>query len=260
MKLQIMEVTPQQAKAWLKVNTLNRPVRESYVDFLAESMRRGEWVINHQPVALNGNRLIDGQHRLMAVIRSELPAVKMSVVTDADTATFDTIDIGVKRSHADIFREDITVMNPITMVARMIYGQRTTPKTVKPIYEKLHKSMREIVDTIPRNTKKWTASPIKVAALAAILDGETKSYVLGLYKAMAAFDVKNLPPVGVAFVRQMSLGKINPVGSSKAHDLMIRAFTVFHRENAENAWPSVKKPALRIAQIREIYKTQLGIK
>jgi hydrogenase maturation factor len=96
-KLQVLEVTPVQAKAWLKLNTLNRPVRSSYVAYLADAMKRGEWVVNHQPLAINGSRLIDGQHRLMAVVESGLSAVKMAVVTDADTATFDTIDIGVKR-------------------------------------------------------------------------------------------------------------------------------------------------------------------
>lgn len=259
MKLQVIEVTPQQAKSWLKTNTLNRPVRESYVDHLAESMQRGEWVVNHQPIALNGTRLIDGQHRLMAVVRSGLASVKMAVVKDADTKTFDTIDIGIKRSHADIFREDVHVMVPITLIARQIYSQRITPRMVKPIYEKLHRAMREVVDTIPRNSRKWTSSPIRVGALAAILNGENKEYVLGLYKAMAEFDAKNLPTVAVSFVRQIMGGVTTQVSGSKQNDMLVRSFTVFQKDNAHLERVLVKKQGDRLAQIRDIYKRALGM-
>lgn len=261
MRLQVLEVTPQQAKAWLKLNTLNRPVRQRYVTYLAEAMKRGEWVVNHQPIALNGNRLIDGQHRLMAVVESGLPGVKLPVVMDADTNTFDTIDIGAKRSNADIFREDVNVMNPITMVARLVHGgSNVAPRSVKPIYEKLHKAMREVVDSIPRNTKKWTSSPIRVGALAAILNGESKTYVLGLYKAMADFDTKKLPPVAASFVKQVMLGQKAAINGSKSNDLLVRAFTVFQAENADLERVMVKKQGERLAQIREIYKRNLGIK
>lgn len=262
MKLQVVDVTPQQAKNWLKLNTLNRPLRPSYVDYLADSMKRGEWVVNHQPVALNGNRLIDGQHRLMAVIQSGLSAVKMAVVTDAETTTFDTIDIGAKRSHADIFREDVHVMNPIVLITKIIYGQRLTPKIIKPIYEKLHKSMREVVDVIPRHTRRWTAAPIRVAAHAAILNGETKTYVFGLYKAMAEFDAKKLPPVAASFVKQMMLGKTHGtkrVGSI-TYELLARSYTVFQAENADLDRVMIKKASVRVDEVRDIYKRNLGIK
>lgn len=260
MKLQVLDVTPTLAKNWLKTNTLNRPVRQSYVSYLAECMKRGEWGINHQAVALNGNKLIDGQHRLLAVVESGLPAVKMSVINDADTASFDTIDIGVKRSHADIFREDVAVMAPITFIAKLIYGQRVTPRMVKPLYEKLHKNMREVVDSFPRSTRKWGAAPIRVAALAAILNGESKKYVLGLYKAMVEFDTKNLPPVGASFVKQLMVGiNVPNTGGSKSYDLLARAFTVFHHENAELSRLVVHRSNDRVAKVREIYKKALGI-
>lgn len=259
MKLQVMSVTPDAAKAWLKMNTLNRPVRKSYVSYLADCMKRGEWTVNHQAIALNGNKLIDGQHRLMALIESGLPEIKMSVVKDADTASFDTIDIGVKRTNADIFREDVAVMLPITLITKTIYGQRLTPRLVKPIYEKLHQPMREIVDLFPRTTRRWTASPIRVAALAAILSGESKKFVFGTYKAMVEVDAKNLTPASSSFVKQM-MSDVRRVDGSATNDLLARAFTVFQQKNAGMTKIMVKNASDRVARIREIYKQHLGIK
>lgn len=258
MKLNVMDVTPSQAKSWLKMNTLNRPVRKFYVNALAEAMKRGEFVPNHQAIALNGAKLIDGQHRLMAVIASGLPSVKMSVITDADSSTFETIDIGAKRTHADIFREDRHVMNPISYVARLVYMGHVTPAMTRPIYDKIHRQMREIVNSIPRTTRGFTASAVRVGALAAILNGEDKTYVLSLYKAMAEFDTKNLPPIAAAFVKQIMIGKTTATGNVVA-DLLVRAYTVFQKENAENTRLSVKDASVRASRIREVFRKELSI-
>src|ERR1043165_1275934 len=206
MNCRVKDVLPAKAREWLKTNTLNRPIRKKYVQTLSESMQRGEWAVNHQPIAMNGKRLIDGQHRLMAVIQSGLPAVRMSVVLDAETETFDTIDIGVKRNNGDIFREDMHIMHPISFIGRLIYRGSYTPRELRPIYDNLQKPIRELVALYVRGTPKLTAAPIKVGALAAILSGEPKSYVHPLFKKICDFDLTELPPVAQGFIKQVSLG------------------------------------------------------
>lgn len=263
MKLQIVEVTPTIAKEWLRHNTLNRPIRKRYVESMADSMKRGEWAVTHQPVALNGNRLLDGQHRLLAVIESGLQSVKMAVIKDADPDTFDTIDIGARRSHSDIFREDMHVMLPISLVARLVYGGVATPREVAPIHAKLQKPMRELVSLYVRSTKKFTAAPIKVAALGAILHGERKTYVHQLFKDICAFNVTKLPPVAQSFVKQVSLsseGRGIKVHSAQRDSLLVRAWTTFHEANSELAQLRVKDAANRMEEIRKVYRAALNIK
>ena len=261
MKFQTIAVTPDIAKDWLKKNPSNRAVRPTYVKQLAASMKRGEWATNHQAIAINGSRLIDGQHRLMAVIQSGLPSVKMSVVTDADVSTFDTIDIGAKRSNADIYREKNDVMTPINFVGRLIYGQRLTPRTIGPVYMKFRRPVTDIAGQLGKVKNKLTSTPVKVAALAAILEGEDKDYIYGLLKNMAEFKTAKLPPVCQSFVQQITLGQKGPgSGSGKQHDVLVRAWTAFHKANADLDQLRVKRVHDRLDKIRQILSKEIGIK
>lgn len=263
MKLQVMNVTPAKAAGWLKMNTINRPVRKQHVARLAQAMKRGEWVANHQAIALNGSKLIDGQHRLMAVIESGLSFVEMSVIADADTKHFDTIDIGVKRSNADIFREDMHVMMPINFVASLTIGKSATPHQIQPIYSKLHSQVRELVNSAPRTVKKFCSPVIRAAAIAAILKGEDKAYVFDIYKNMCEYNIDQLPKVAQLFVRQLTIDSV--VGNSKkihgkdTYDLLARAWTVFQKDNANLQKLSVKKAADKVGEVREVFRSALGL-
>lgn len=67
-KLEI--INPEIAREMLKCNTHNLPVRRMHVDYLASEMASGRWQLTHQGIAFDGNTLVDGQHRLLAVIQS----------------------------------------------------------------------------------------------------------------------------------------------------------------------------------------------
>lgn len=259
MKVEVLDVTPAMAKNWLKNNQLNRPVRKAHVKFLANAMQRGEWAVTHQGIAINGSRLLDGQHRLLALLESKLPAVKMTVCTGADSSTFDVIDIGQRRSNSDIFREDLHVMHPVSFIATMLLGRGVTPREIRPIYEKLRGPIREIIDQGPRSTKRFTAAPIKVGALAAILNGESKEYVHDIYHNMCSFHVEKLPRVAQLFVKQLSLDTTTgkKISTTNRYDLLVRAWTVFQSENADNSKLSVKDTNNRMDEIRRVYRKAL---
>lgn len=81
---------------------LNRDLITSY----ANDMVRGRWAINHQGIAFDERgRLQDGQHRLWAIIRADIP-VTMMVTTGLPASTngkfnmptMDTIDCGKNRT------------------------------------------------------------------------------------------------------------------------------------------------------------------
>lgn len=84
-----------------------RKRRSSMVDKYARDMRAGQWVLTHQAVALgpDGVSLIDGQHRLMAIVESgvgqDLLTVRYSTV-DAAAAALAATDIGGKRTVAEV--------------------------------------------------------------------------------------------------------------------------------------------------------------
>jgi hypothetical protein len=98
-------LSSEQIRELLERNHGNRPVRKSHVDWLANLIRSGEWVTNHpQPIVFGeSGRLLDGQHRLMAMAMVDGMYV-VNVVTMVPDDVFSTIDRGVSKSTADVLQ------------------------------------------------------------------------------------------------------------------------------------------------------------
>lgn len=102
MRIERVLVTPELATTWLEHNDGNRYLGTPAVAELANAMLNGTFKLTHQPIAITPDgRLLDGQHRLSAVVLSG-QSVWMTVAYDADPDTFDVIDAGKRRSAADV--------------------------------------------------------------------------------------------------------------------------------------------------------------
>ena len=98
----VVAITPARAAELLAANSTNRPVSKAVVRGFAEAMRRGEWMVTHQGIAFDTRGvLVDGQHRLAAIIEADRP-VELTVFTEVGEGTFDVLDIGKRRSAADV--------------------------------------------------------------------------------------------------------------------------------------------------------------
>jgi hypothetical protein len=122
------EITPALAGEWLELNKNNRTMKEGKIDAFARDMKSGNFQTTHQGVAFNDQgELIDGQHRLMAIIRSNTPVV-MQVTRGLPDEIKPTIDTGTKRSVADTLRiqgyENRAVLGAVARMA-MLYEQET---------------------------------------------------------------------------------------------------------------------------------------
>lgn len=94
-------VSPGTAMTWLEGNTHNRPIRQGDVDKWATDMREGRWVLNGDTVKFDTEgTLVDGQHRLWAVIQADT-CVAMTVARNVPLEAQDTIDIGSRRTAGD---------------------------------------------------------------------------------------------------------------------------------------------------------------
>lgn len=96
-------ITPEQAAEWLRptVNRDNRPLRQDHVAYLAREICDGRWQATHQGIAFSSTgRLLDGQHRLAAIV-SAGKSVTMAVTTGLDDEAFSAIDCGLKRASYD---------------------------------------------------------------------------------------------------------------------------------------------------------------
>jgi len=99
-KPQLKTITPEIARAMLKGNTHNLPVRASHVDYLASEMTAGRWSLTHQGIAFDEGVVVDGQHRLLAVVQSGV-TIQAWVFGDVPLSVQELIDKGRIRSIAD---------------------------------------------------------------------------------------------------------------------------------------------------------------
>lgn len=96
MKTEVMTITPAMAEEMLRKNTGNRRLSKERVAHLAREISMGNWQNNGETIKLNGERLLDGQHRLSAVVMSGRP-IETLVVSGLPTSVFATIDQQQKR-------------------------------------------------------------------------------------------------------------------------------------------------------------------
>ena len=96
-------ITPEIASRYLLYNNINRPLKKGTVDYYAEQMRKGQWLLNGEAICFaEDGGMVNGQHRLNAIIKAGVP-VDILVVRGCDPNSFNVYDSGVNRTTADIF-------------------------------------------------------------------------------------------------------------------------------------------------------------
>lgn len=94
-------ITPEVAEELLKHNVNNRNPRRDRIDKYARIMDLGEWAMTGQPIIVGSDgTVMDGQHRLMAVLRTGR-SVWMLVVRGVDPRLMPMIDRGAARTGGD---------------------------------------------------------------------------------------------------------------------------------------------------------------
>lgn len=97
LKMYVLDVTPALAQEWLdNDNNRNRVLNAGAIARYARDMANGDWQFNSEPIIRNDGALLDGQHRLHAVVRSGR-TTRFAIHEGVDHAAFTTIDTGVKR-------------------------------------------------------------------------------------------------------------------------------------------------------------------
>ncbi len=93
-------ITPTVAAQLLELNEGNRLLRPRHVQRLARDMAQGRFVLTGEPIIVNGDRLLDGQHRLEACVLSGV-AIQCLVVRGISSEAMPMIDKGISRTLGD---------------------------------------------------------------------------------------------------------------------------------------------------------------
>lgn len=114
-----MLVTPQIATRILEHNKNNRPISDPHVRRIADQIATGRWRFNGDTIKISADEsVLDGQHRLWAIIQSNTP-VETIIVRGLENDAFATIDtIRRQRSGADVLsRKGIKVSRQVAASA-----------------------------------------------------------------------------------------------------------------------------------------------
>lgn len=101
LRVDVVTITPDMARAWLESNIKNRKQRRDGVDSYARDMKSGNWLLTGDSLKFDwfGN-LLDGQHRLEAIVLADTP-IQTVVVWGVDPKAQDRVDTGIIRQFRD---------------------------------------------------------------------------------------------------------------------------------------------------------------
>lgn len=98
----VENVTPEMASRLLGTITTQRRMRRRVVERYAREMVSGNWHLNGEAIIIGKDgRLLNGQHRLNAVLMSK-KSVPMMVVKGVEPEAMASIDTGSSRSYGDV--------------------------------------------------------------------------------------------------------------------------------------------------------------
>lgn len=102
MKTEVVTIDPQGAEELLGHNINNRGVKRRIVMTYADDMTKGRWKLAGAPIVLaDDGTLLDGQHRLLAVIESGC-RIEFLLIHGVKRDVQPVIDTGAKRTFGDV--------------------------------------------------------------------------------------------------------------------------------------------------------------
>lgn len=220
-------ITPALAQAYLEKNKSNRSLRESHVQRLVSDMKEGRWQLTHQGIAFNNaGDLVDGQHRLHAVINSGA-CVEMFVArgVEADSAIGLLVDVGAARSAADVLGLPRHITDPCSFLQKVAEGGRGKSKASLKRYADAFGETAEWLHAFAPSRKKGiTSATVKAAAIIqCYLDGSIQNSAEVLSR-VARLDFAKMTPIEHAFIRAIHSGAVVP---AKQYDTFAKALALF---------------------------------
>lgn len=103
-KFVVQDITPEDAIEYLGRNDQNRALRFRVVDAYATDMINGNWKTGVGTILIaDDGTIIDGQHRLHAIIQSETTQ-RFFVISNLPQGVRAVVDTGAKRTFADVLK------------------------------------------------------------------------------------------------------------------------------------------------------------
>lgn len=122
-------ITPAKAEEYLTANRGNRNIVQAHVAAMARDITNGRWMFNAQPICFSrSGRLLNGQHRLSAVLEAGQP-IEVMVMRGLPDEAFETYDKQAKKAPAvDEMFEDFGDKALISATAVLLWKRELRPE------------------------------------------------------------------------------------------------------------------------------------
>ena len=254
MKAHVELITPEKAEIYLKQNTQNRKLRKSWVESLSQAMIKGQYSLTHQGIAFDVNGvLIDGQHRLSAIVKSGV-AQYVLVVTGVPVDAYKNVDTGVKRTHSDTTKLESNITEVINKISKFIYGEnKLTADDVLNYYSVFGESIDSFfLLATPTAKKTFSASPVRAAAVLQIFLKPNDAEVIAERYTKLVLQDQTMSPVLWALSKSIQNGLVTAQGKAGAGqpDLFCRAFIAFDSQCQDYTKIQVSDHKITLDKIR----------
>jgi len=231
----VVLVSPELAAEWLKKNNTgeNRAVSQEVIANYAMDMKNNKWDLTHQGICFGEDgALVDGQHRLHAIVMAGVTVAMMVTRTSAVKGPRDAI-IDQQRRRAPTYllggtytREQSTIGSVLGQLVLSHTAYATIPN-VKEILIALGPSV-ELVSAIPQKSPMRLSAVRSALVLRHAIDDE--DYAIEQYRIFGSVETDGLTPRVKAFYKECVGNKIDTRSGGARLQLVSRAFFVFHPE------------------------------
>ena len=168
----VFKITPAHAEKWLEMNTGNRRIRPSHVRHLAKQMEQGRWMLSPEPIVFSPRRLLDGQHRLSAVLMSGC-TIEASVALVQNEDVFRVLDQGVNRNNSDLTGIPSPVLQPLQWLLKHSVNALRKGKIVIDDIERIRNEniftlSYRVNEVIKPKDRRFKSAPFRAAYIMAV--------------------------------------------------------------------------------------------
>lgn len=168
----VLKITPAHAEKWLEMNVGNRRIRQTHVRHLAKQMEQGRWMLSPEPIVFSPKRLLDGQHRLSAVLMSGC-TIEASVALVQNEDVFRVLDQGVNRNNTDLTGIPSPVLQPLQWLLKQSIPSLKAGKIVVDDIERIKDEnifalSQRVNDIIKPKDRRFKSAAFRAAYIMAV--------------------------------------------------------------------------------------------
>jgi hypothetical protein len=223
-------ITPELAEAYLRLNDpKNRNMRSAALKDYCAAMKDGSWQVTHQAIAFDASgMLIDGQHRLKAVIMSGAQQQMYVARYDSEQSAMNlSIDRNARRSFTDILKGDREIVELASfMYSVVIYGATPTIKQVEYAVDAIQDQARKLIGTCSTKVRTRGSVCVRGAVLTQMmLNPHQSDAIANNYRAFVLLDFDNCCASAKAFLK--TLDNLSVKHGSDRMQVLCRALKAF---------------------------------